>query len=489
VNAGAEDFIELGHPEFLLPGGGAKKLVGTRRSEGGSAEAEIPSQATVRAIRLFLWLYILLLLAEGALRKWFLPHLSGPLLVVRDPVLLAMYAMALAQGIFPLNRFVGVTIVLAGLSFFCSLCVFGHIGVILYGVRTNFLHLPLIFLIPKVFKREDVIRLANWFLLLLIPMTLLVAWQFISPPGARINATAGGDLGGQLLATGSHIRPAGTFSFVTGMVCFLSLNAAFLLGGFVDKAVLPRWLRTAAIPCLMLSLAISGSRAAVASVTVIVAVVFIVCSRKLSELRRLSLPALLAYLAFLVMGHSSLVKEGLEVQQERFQQGGGVQQGVVGRYLGTFGQSIDVACHVPPLGYGLGLGTNAGAVLLTGSRQFLIAESEWPRVIAESGPVLGYAYLLLRLWICGFLVRQAWLALGRGHAMPFFLVAAAGLDLISGQFGQPTILGFAVLSAGLSLASSTAASLAPDPFLNPKPEYRTRGRSAVAESILAHKDN
>jgi hypothetical protein len=294
VNAGAEDFIELGHPEFLLPGGGAKKLVGTRRSEGGSAEAEIPSQATVRAIRLFLWLYILLLLAEGALRKWFLPHLSGPLLVVRDPVLLAMYAMALAQGIFPLNRFVGVTIVLAGLSFFCSLCVFGHIGVILYGVRTNFLHLPLIFLIPKVFKREDVIRLANWFLLLLIPMTLLVAWQFISPPGARINATAGGDLGGQLLATGSHIRPAGTFSFVTGMVCFLSLNAAFLLGGFVDKAVLPRWLRTAAIPCLMLSLAISGSRAAVASVTVIVAVVFIVCSRKLSELRRLSLPALLA---------------------------------------------------------------------------------------------------------------------------------------------------------------------------------------------------
>jgi hypothetical protein len=251
-------------------------------------------------------------------------------------------------------------------------------------------------------------------------MTLLVAWQFISPPGARINATAGGDLGGQLIAAGSHIRPAGTFSFVTGMVCFLSLNAAFLLGGFVDKAVLPRWLRTAAIPCLMLSLAISGSRAAVASVTVIVSVVFIVCSRKLSELRRLLVPAVLAYLAFLVLGHSSLVKEGLEVQQERFQQGGGVRQGVIGRYLGTFGQSIDVACYVPPLGYGLGLGTNAGAALLTGSRQFLIAESEWPRVIAESGPILGYAYILLRLWICGFLVRQAWLALGRGYAMPFF---------------------------------------------------------------------
>jgi hypothetical protein len=464
------------------------KTAETKKPHPPFPEGERFAQAALRPIRLLLWLYIWLLLGEGALRKWFLPHLSGPLLVVRDPILIAMYVMALAQGIFPLNRFVGVTIVLAGLSFFCSLCVFGHIGVILYGVRTNFLHLPLIFLIPKVFKRKDVIRLANWFLLLLIPMTLLVAWQFISPSGARINATAGGDLGGQLVATGSHIRPAGTFSFVTGMVCFLSLNAAFLLGGFVDKAVLPRWLRTAAIPCLMLSLAISGSRAAVASVTVIVAVVFIVCSRKLSELRRLLLPAVLAYLAFLVMGHSSLVKEGLEVQQERFRQGGGVQQGVIGRYLGTFGQSIDVACHVPPLGYGLGLGTNAGAALLTGSRQFLMAESEWPRVIAESGPILGYAYILLRLWICGFLVRRAWLALGRGYAMPFFLVAAAGLDLISGQFGQPTILGFAVLSAGLSLASSKATPLAPVALVNPKQERRIRGRSAVAEDILTQKD-
>jgi hypothetical protein len=480
LNAGAQELIKPGHSGFLNPS--------RRSAKRAEATADLPIRASLRPLRFLLWLYIWLLLGEGALRKWFLPHLSGPLLVVRDPVLLGMYVTALAQGIFPLNRFVGVTIVLAGLSFFCSLCVFGHIGVILYGVRTNFLHLPLIFLIPKVFKREDVVRLANWFLLLLIPMTLLVAWQFISPPGARINATAGGDLGGQLIATGSHIRPAGTFSFVTGMVCFLSLNAAFLLSGFVDKAIFPRWLRTAAIPCLMLSLAISGSRAAVASVTVIVAVVFIVCSRKLSELRRLLVPAALGYLTFLALGHSSMVKEGLEVQQERFREGGGVQQGIVERYLGTFGQSIDVACHVPLLGYGLGLGTNAGAVLLTGSRRFLMAESEWPRVIAESGPILGYAYLLLRLWICGFLVRQAWLALARGQAMPFFLVAAAGLDLISGQFGQPTILGFAVLSAGLSLASSTEARLAPISLVNRKRERRIRGRSAAAEAILAQKE-
>jgi hypothetical protein len=407
--------------------------------------------------------------------------------VVRDPVLIAIYVIALSQGIFPSNRFVRTTVLLAGLSFFCSLCVFGHLSIILFGLRSNFLHLPLIFLIPNVFNREDVVRVGSCFLLLLIPMTFLVALQFRSPPGAWINAVAGGDLGGQLYASGSHIRPAGTFTFVTGMVCFLSLAAAFLLSGFVDKINFPIRLHIVAIPCLMLSLAISGSRAAVAAVTVIVAVVFIVCIRKLSELRRLLVPALLAYLAFLVMTHSSLVQEGLDVQQERFKQGGGIQEGIVGRYLGAFGQSIDVAWRVPLFGYGLGLGTNAGAALLTGSRGFLMAESEWPRVIAESGPILGYVYLLLRLWICWFLVRQAWLALGRGQSMPFFLVAAAGRDLISGQFGQPTTLGFVVLSAGLSLASSASAPLAAIRFTNGKQERRIRGRSAVAEAIMVQK--
>jgi O-Antigen ligase len=446
-------------------------------------------QASVRTIRLLLWLYVGLLLGEGALRKWVFPSLSGPLLVVRDPVLIAMYAIALTQRIFPLNWFVRATILLAGLSFFCSLCAFGHLSITLYGARTDFLHLPLIFLIPKVFNREDVIRMGRWFLLLSIPMTLLVAWQFRSPPDDWINATAGGDLGAQMLATGSHIRPPGTFSFVTGMVCFLSLVAAFLLSGFLDKGSVPVWLRAIAVPCLILSLVISGSRAAVASVTVIIVVVIIVCSRKLSEFRRLLVPAVLVYLAFLALSHSSLFQEGLEAQQERFLQGGGVQEGIVARYLGAFGQSIEVAGQVPLWGYGLGLGTNAGAALLTGSRGFLLAESEWPRVIAESGPILGYAYLLLRLWICGFLIQQACLALGRGHALPIFLMAAAGLDLISGQFGQPTTLGFAVLSAGLSLASSAPAPSAPVSLGEPRKQERCiRGRSAVAEAILAQDD-
>jgi hypothetical protein len=439
---------------------------------------------SIRSIRRLIWLYFWLLLFEGALRKWVLPGWSGPLLIVRDPVVLAIYALALTTRIFPFNKFVVTAIVLAVLSFVSSLFVSGNLVVTLYGVRTNFLHLPLIFLIPKVFSKKDVIRVGYWLLLLSIPMTVLVALQFMSPSGGWLNAATGGDLASQMIATGSRVRPAGIFSFVTGMVSFLSVVAAFLFAGFLERGMGPAWLRAAVIPCLMFSLVLSGSRSALASVTIIIGVVLVVCFRKVSIFRRVLAPAILSYLAFLALCYLPLFREGLEVHEERLRAGEGVQKGIVARYLGGFGESIEIAGRTPLFGYGLGIGTNAGATILTGSRAFLLGESEWSRAVGESGPVFGYAYILLRLWIGWFVLRAAWKALGRDQPMPLLLLGASGLDLISGQFGQPTTLGFAVFTTGLALAS-----LNPEPLAKMLPAPKklargVRGRSAIAEAIL-----
>jgi hypothetical protein len=439
------------------------------------------------SMRILIWLYFWLLIFEGALRKWVFPQWSGPLLLVRDPVLLALYVMALKKGIFPFNKFVIVAIVLAGLSFGSSLLVFGHIGVILYGIRTDFLYLPLIFLIPKLFNKEDVDRIGYWLLLLSIPMTLLVIWQFRSPSSAWINAAAGGESNGQLIAAGSHIRPAGVFSFVSGMVSFLSVVSAFLFAGFLERGTVPAWLRAAVIPCLMLSLVLSGSRSALASVTIIIGVVLIVCIRKLSRFQRIVTPAILTYGLFLGFCYLSLFRQGLEVHEERIRAGEGIQKGILGRYFGDLGESIEVAERTPLLGHGLGAGTNAGAALLTGSRAFLLGESEWSRIVGESGPVLGYAYILLRLWICWFLLRKAWQALRRDQSMPLLLLGAGGLDLISGQFGQSTTLGFAVFVAGLALAAVDAEQRTIVLHAEQKPARRIRGRSVVAEAILKNR--
>jgi hypothetical protein len=165
-----------------------------------------------------------------------------------------------------------------------------------------------------------------------------------------------------------------------------------------------------------------------------------------------------------------------------------VKNGIVARYLGDLGESIDTAIETPLLGRGLGIGTNAGAALLTGSRSFLLGESEWSRVVAESGATLGYAFILLRLAICWYLIRESWSALNRGQATPLLLVAASGLDLVSGQFGQPATLGFVVFTSGLALAGINHFGVVSSEPIQGRTNRRIRGRSPIAESIINSPD-
>ena len=55
-------------------------------------------------IKRFIWIYFLLLLFEGAFRKWFLPGWSQELLIIRDPIALWIYYLAYSRGIFPLHN-------------------------------------------------------------------------------------------------------------------------------------------------------------------------------------------------------------------------------------------------------------------------------------------------------------------------------------------------------------------------------------------------
>ena len=65
-----------------------------------------PEDPTIRNIRRLIWLYFWLLLLEGALRKWVVPQLSNPLLIIRDPVVLLIYVLAIRARVFPRNAWV-----------------------------------------------------------------------------------------------------------------------------------------------------------------------------------------------------------------------------------------------------------------------------------------------------------------------------------------------------------------------------------------------
>src|SRR2546423_10792292 len=131
----------------------------------------------IRAVRILIWIYLVLLIIEGALRKWFLPNLSDPLLIIRDPVVLAIYIAAWRARVFPSNAYVILLAIIGGLCLAVSiLSLYSYIPlkmillVTLYGFRSNFLHLPLIFVMANVFNHEDVKKVGWWVMALAIPM-------------------------------------------------------------------------------------------------------------------------------------------------------------------------------------------------------------------------------------------------------------------------------------------------------------------------------
>ena len=209
-------------------------------------------------VRYCLWAYFFLVIFEGALRKWFLPQLATPLLVVRDPICV----VAILIGIAPLLRqqfaiaFAAIGVVAIPLAL-----VFGHqnLFVTFFGARIWILHFPLMFLFPAVFDQEDLWKFAKAFAAIAIGMTLLLALQFYSSPSHFLNVGVGGEGDSLFSGAGGRYRCSGTFSFTNGVSCFYGLAAAMFVAFLVSGQRMPKWMWITA-GCLMLAMPLAISR-------------------------------------------------------------------------------------------------------------------------------------------------------------------------------------------------------------------------------------
>src|SRR5882724_8858159 len=219
----------------------------------------------VVALRRLIWLYFWLLIFEGALRKWIVPSLSTPLLIVRDPLVILIYLQAIRCKRFPLDGIMlGYFTLLVGFVLLALTQIISGIGggaiVAAYGLRTNFLHLPLMFVIPQVFSYRDVLKLGKWILILSISMTALMVVQFESSAGSWINAATRSDVQQIEFAMGK-VRPSGVFSFATGLAHFFVLATAFVIYALrSEESVYPRWLVWGALVSVLVVQPVSGSR-------------------------------------------------------------------------------------------------------------------------------------------------------------------------------------------------------------------------------------
>lgn len=406
-----------------------------------------------------IWVYFLLLIFEGALRKWVLPELSNQLLLIRDPLVLYLFLIANRNKVIFFNRYLFYVFFIAIIGFISSIFLgHGNLIVSVYGFRIFAIHLPMIFLIGKVFTEEDVLKIGNAMLWISIPMAALIIAQFYSPQTAWVNRGLGGDLNGAGFSGAmGYKRPPGTFSFTSGTTSFFSLLAVFVFYFWVRTEKINRGLLVAATISLIVSIPFSISRTLLFEVIfsflfLIIGVGFLRSENRKSAYLISGLALITIALTFL-----DFFTIGIEVFFTRFENAnqaeGGIESVFLDRYLGGLIDALVHSNEQPFLGYGLGYGTNVGSFLITSQRTFLVSEGEWGRLIGELGPLLGIGMILIRVTMTIKLMSWSWKALQKEQVLPWAMLSITLLVLPQGGWAQPTSLGFCTLISGLVIAS------------------------------------
>ena len=427
------------------------------------------ASASVRKLsrlKRWIWIYFWLLIFEGVLRKWIFPGLSGPLLLVRDPVALVIYYQAYRCGKFSMRTMWPFALLSAAMVLLACLQVtagINTIAVALYGLRSYLLHLPLIFVIAGTWEQEEIDKLGRWLLLLSLPLMLLVLAQFNASKSSWLNAGTG-ENSFQIDAVGGHIRPAGPFSYGIGMQCFVVLTTAFVLDAQMRRRKYPSWLVPSALFAVIGMVPLLGSRGVLFSLGIMA--VFTVLSGLSHGARLVGVTkiVLLLLLAGVVVIQFPFFHSGLSVLQVRWRQAsdneGKIQQVLNKRVVGIFQSGGEAAMVVPLLGKGLGLGSNFASSAI-GTRAFLAGENEWERVVIECGPVFGLLFMFARVGLAGYVVLRAYRAMRRNQVLPWLLVPAVVPLMVITIMEQPTFLGFMVFGAGLCLAAARTAERHP----------------------------
>lgn len=430
-----------------------------RKSRLAAANYTDQEPSYIKIIKKGIWLYYLLLIFEGALRKWVLPGLATPLLIVRDPVAFVLILYGTRHNLLKLNGYLMAVTVIGVLSFILAMLVgHGNLAVALYGTRILLLHFPLIFLIQKVFTEKDVTKLGIVTLWIAIPMAILIAMQFYSPQTAWVNRGIGGDEEGAGFSGAlGFFRPPGTFSFTNGNTLFFGFVAVFVFYFWLTPGKINKLILIGASIGLLMSIPLSISRGLFFQIGITVIFSAIVILKKPKYIGQVLFTAFALILIFVVLSKASFFQIATGAFTSRFEVAnkseGGVESVLLDRYLGGLWSALSLSFDKPFFGIGIGAGTNVGSNLLTGQQQFLGGEGEWGRLVAELGPILGIIIIFIRMGMSVEVAVGSYKHLVKGDILPWMLLSFGLLTLPQGGWAQPTSLGFCTITGGLMFAS------------------------------------
>lgn len=422
------------------------------------------------ALKKLIWLYFFLLIFEGVLRKWVVPQLSAPLLVIRDPIEVLIIWEAYRTHKWPRQGAIAVGIlcsVLIPLALIQMVVVQAPWFVILYGLRSYLLPFPVAFIIGEVLDRDDLHKFGIWVLYFLIPNVFLEVLQYRGDANSWINAGAYKGAG-QIGYIGDHVRASGMFSYVTGPIFYVPLAAAFLVYGLTNKEFIGRkkqlfWACAAAI---VLAIPVTGSRTLIYILGEMVLCMALASFSGVSQFGKILKVVFPIACAGILVTLLPVFSDSRESMMERFTTAsnseGGTQASFYGRtalpIIDTISDNLE---RKNLLGMGMGYGANATSKLLTGQPEFLAGELEFPRLIEELGAPVGIAFMFFRFYLATALVVNGFRRTVELDLLAWMLVPVTCSCLIMGIMEQPTETGFFVITLGFSLAALKKTARSP----------------------------
>ncbi|HEV7786096.1 MAG TPA: hypothetical protein VGQ28_12210 [Thermoanaerobaculia bacterium] len=228
---------------------------------------------------------LVLLVAEGAIRKWVLPGAQDLIYFAKDVFLLGAYAGFLRERgegkvrykppAMPVLYFaLGLAIAFGALEIFNPNLPNLLVGIL--GFKAYFLYVPLLFVVPAVFESDaEVYNFLRRYVLIAIPVGLLAISQFFSPATSALNAYAWGASSEYsyiaTFGTSTYVRVTGTFSFITGYTSYLMATAILILTvlGVSGWRIRGNVLLFTALGMTLLGMFMSGSRGPVVMLVLI----------------------------------------------------------------------------------------------------------------------------------------------------------------------------------------------------------------------------
>lgn len=408
-----------------------------------------------------IFIYILLIVVfEGAIRKWVSSAFTGPLVLLRDGLAIYGIFSAIKTGRLSFRR-TGAQLLKLWTYFFLGWGLLQLLVnqsspmIYLVGIRFWLLYLWFSYAAAVSFTEYDFNFIGKTIVALLIAMTPLAITQHFLPPGAFLNKQVDSVEEDIFLVTAGVVRTTGTFSFTLGFTTLLALATPFVLCLLAPGAKLwnRKWMPKFCILALGIGTIVSGSRGAITFFGLMFGAYIVATalySRRSKKLAALSMIVVVGVLLALV---PYLLPSSTVANKERFESAS--QSEILSdRLIAMFTGEAGVYKASTLIGSGVGVGTNFAGAAVTGKRTFLLAETEAARTILEGG-LLGFAFIGLKLLVIGVGLRKSWVILkATSNTLPLFLWLATTIALLSWSIiGQLTVNALGYMLLGLAIAS------------------------------------